>query len=99
MVLASLLVTPVFAQDAARNALMLCKAMDNTGLGSQPCEVSGWSSTITIHVDMVSSEARNLCSMMQDYAKSSDFGFGGKWKLEIKSPYSGGQSIAYCMLP
>jgi hypothetical protein len=73
--------------------------MDNTGLGSQPCEVSGWSSTITLHVDMVSSEARNLCAMMQDYAKSSDLGFGGKWKLEIKSPYSGGSPIAYCMLP
>lgn len=88
---------PVVAQDAAREALLLCKAMDRTGLGSAPCEVG--LRTITLHVDMISSEARDLCSSMQNYTRANNMGFAGEWRLEIKSPYSGGQSIAFCMLP
>jgi hypothetical protein len=78
---------------------MMCKALDRTGLASKPCEVDGWGSKIVMTIDMVSSEARNLCSLMQQYAKDTDFRFDGRWTLEIKSPYSGGEPIAYCTLP
>jgi hypothetical protein len=52
-----------------------------------------------MHIDMISSEARTLCAAMQDYSRSQGMGFNGEWKLEIKSPYSGGLPIAFCMLP
>lgn len=66
---------------------------------SKPCEVSGWGSAVIMHIDMTSGEARELCAMMQGYAIDKNFRFNGKWKLEIKSPYSGGEPIAYCVLP
>jgi hypothetical protein len=84
--------------ESVKHAYAMCQAMDNTGLPSQPCEVSGWNRTVTVTIDMVSSEARTFCQGAA--AKMHELGarFQGGWTLQIKSPYSGGSSIAYCSL-
>lgn len=96
--LAALMTLPASA-DEVDNAFFLCRAADRTGLLSKPCEVSGWGSAVIMTIDMSSGEARQLCGMMQGYARDNNFRFNNKWKLEIKSPYSGGEPIAYCTLP
>lgn len=97
-ILAGLFTAPA-AADPVTNAFMLCEAADNTGLLTKPCEVSGWGSAIILTIDMSSSEARQLCQMFQGFSRDRGLGFRNEWKLEVKSPYSGGEPIAYCMLP
>lgn len=80
-----------------QEARVMCQAMDQTGLGSAPCEYSGWNSTITMTIDMAASEARGLCQQMVAYSRQSNLNLAG-WRLEIKSPYSGNTSIAFCSL-
>lgn len=87
------------AADEVDDAYALCRVADATGLESEPCEVSGWGSAVVFHIDMASDEARGLCANMQGFVRDNGLSFGGKWKLEIKSPYSNGQPIAYCVLP
>lgn len=80
-------------------AYALCSVIDGTGLGSQPCEVSGWHSTVTAYLDMVSSEARATCTLLVAKLRHEGIRFQSGWSLQIKSPYSGDNSIAYCDLP
>lgn len=96
---ASLVAAPALA-DAVQNAYLLCQVIDNTGLSSSPCEVSGWSGTVTATIDMDSANARETCTGMVGMLKQKSVRFEGRqWTLQIKSPYSGGNSIAYCDLP
>ncbi|NKM14169.1 hypothetical protein GFL85_24640 [Rhizobium laguerreae] len=91
---------PSFAADAVSNAYALCQVIDNTGLSSSPCEVSGWSGTVTATIDMDSTNARETCNGMVGMLRQKNIAFTGRqWTLQIKSPYSGGNSIAYCNLP
>jgi hypothetical protein len=48
---------------------------------------------------MNSSEARKLCVQVSTLMASKGAHFDGGWTFQIKSPYSGGNSIAYCNLP
>jgi len=95
--------TPADEKPATRELLptqearLMCRALDQTGLASAPCSYSGWNSTITMTIDMTASEARNLCQMMVKYSRDNKMGLNG-WRLEIRSPYSGNNSIAFCML-
>jgi hypothetical protein len=96
---ASLVAAPAFA-DAVENAYLLCQVIDNTGLSSKPCEVSGWSGSVTATIDMDSSNARETCAGMVGTLKQKNIRFDGRqWTLQIVSPYSSGNSIAYCNLP
>lgn len=90
---------PAAAEDNSVNyAYALCSVIDSTGLASSPCEVSGWNSSVTATIDMTSTEARKLCGQVAGMMRQKGAGFGKGWTLQIKSPYSGGNSIAFCDL-
>lgn len=80
-----------------QEARLMCQALDQTGLASAPCQYSGWNSTITMTIDMIASEARSLCKQMANYSRQKNLNLSG-WTLEIRSPYSGNNSIAFCKL-
>jgi hypothetical protein len=90
---------PAAADDKSVNyAYALCSVIDGTGLASSPCEVSGWNSSVTATIDMTSSEARKLCGQVAGMMRQKGATFREGWTLQIKSPYSGGNSIAFCDL-
>jgi hypothetical protein len=98
--LISILVASPALSDAVDSAYVLCSVIDGTGLSSAPCEVSGWSGTITATIDMNSSEARKLCPQIAQAMHDRGKRFSGRqWTLQIKSPYSGENTIAFCNLP
>lgn len=80
-----------------QEARLICQALDQIGLASAPCTYSGWDSTITMTINMSVREARKLCRTMVKYSRDHKMGLSG-WRLEIKSPYSGNSSIAFCPL-
>lgn len=92
--------TSAFAVEdkSVQNAYALCSIIDGTGLASAPCEVSGWNSSVTATIDMTSAEARKLCSQISGEMKNRGVRFRQGWTLQIKSPYSGTNSIAFCNL-
>ncbi len=79
-------------------ARAFCKMVDRTGLTSSPCEVSLWNSEIIISIDMIASEARALCPDLVKMMKGQGATFDPGWTLQIRSPYSGDQSIAFCRI-
>lgn len=83
---------------SVRAAYALCSVVDSTGLGSQPCEVSGWNSSVTATLDMSSSEARKVCAQVAALLKQKGISFDAGWTFQIRSPYSGDNTIAYCDL-
>ena len=86
--------------DAVENAYTLCQAIDASGLSSSPCEVSGWSGSVTATMNTSSSEARKMCAGMVAMVTQRNIHFRGRqWTLQIKSPYSGDNTIAFCNLP
>jgi len=84
--------------DSVDSAYLLCRLVDGAGLASAPCAVSGWNATVTATVDMNSGEARKLCGQMAELMRQKGHQFDSKWTLQIKSPYSGANSIAFCRL-
>jgi len=86
------------ADDSVNNAFALCQVIDGTGLVSQPCEVSGWGSQVIATIDMNSGEARELCPQIAQLMKQKGRTFTAGWTLQIRSPYSNGNSIAFCGL-
>ena len=84
--------------DSVSSAYALCRVIDGTGLASTPCEVSGRNSSVTATVDMIPSEARDLCPRLAAAANGEGLSFEDGWKLLIRSPYSGENSIAFCDL-
>ncbi len=93
------LATPSVAADQSVDyAYALCKIIDNTGLVSKPCEVSGWNSAVIATIDMSSGEARDVCPKIAGLMRDKGASFSSAWTLQIKSPYSNGESIAFCKL-
>ncbi|CDM57196.1 hypothetical protein [Rhizobium favelukesii] len=86
------------AADSLKSGYALCAAIDNSGLASKPCEVSAWSSAVIATVDMDSGEARDVCPRIAGLMKERGASFEAGWTLQIKSPFSNGESIAYCKL-
>lgn len=86
------------AADAVSSAYALCNVIDSTGLASAPCDVSGWNQSVTTVIDMNSGEARKLCTQIAGLMRERALSFDKGWTLQIKSPYSGGNSIAFCPL-
>ncbi len=84
--------------DSVAYAYALCNVIDNTGLTSAPCKVSGGSSAVIATIDMNSTEARGLCAKIADAVRQQGKSFDAGWTLQIRSPYSGEQSIAFCKL-
>lgn len=83
---------------STRNASIICKAADGLGMHSKPCEVSGWASSIDIHMDATAADARQICAGMRQTAISEGMEFGKGWQIRIFSPYSNGNTIAACNL-
>lgn len=83
---------------SVENAYALCSTIDGTGLASAPCEVSGWGKSVTTTIDMNSGEARQLCTKVAGMMRGKGMTFRQGWTLQIKSPYSGTNSIAFCNL-
>ncbi|MCD1620738.1 hypothetical protein K7H20_22000 [Salipiger manganoxidans] len=94
--IATAVTSPAFA-DAVTSANKLCALFDSTGLTSAKCEISGWNSSVTTTIDMSSGEARDLCNDVSALMEQRGDRFGG-WTLNIKSPYSGENPIAFCPL-
>ncbi|HEY0124084.1 MAG TPA: hypothetical protein VGC14_20450 [Rhizobium sp.] len=86
--------------DSVTNAYALCKVIDGTGMSSAPCEVSGWNSSVVATLDMTSADARTSCRQIAGLMEMKGLHFTGTdWTLQIKSPYSGDKTIAFCKLP
>lgn len=85
--------------DTVENAYALCRVIDGTGLSSSPCAVSGGQQAVTATADMTSGEARKLCAQVAGLIRDKKLRFDTGWKLQIKSPYSGSNTIAFCSLP
>lgn len=78
-------------------AFSACAMLDATGLTASPCEVGVGQVIATI--DMTGAEAREACPQMAAILGAKGLTFDPGWTLAIRSPYSGGNSIAFCNLP
>lgn len=85
--------------DDVTSANYLCALLDSTGMTSAECELSPWNSAVTTSIDMESGEARKLCAKLSGYMREKGYTFERDWQLQIRSPYSGESSIAFCPLP
>lgn len=94
----TLLMLSLAKADTVGNAYALCRVIDGTGLSSSPCAVSGWQQAVTAVLDMNSGEARKLCGQVAGLMRDKKLSFERGWTLQIKSPYSGSNSIAFCSL-
>ena len=86
------------AKHDVESAYRMCLAFDSTGLLSEPCKVSGWSSTINVTMDTSSAEARKMCQGIPAIMNASNVRFRHTWTLRIYSPYSGERTLAQCAL-
>lgn len=86
------------ATKAVMSAYAICDVMDATGVTTAPCHVDGGASSIVISAPVGVADARALCDEVVKMSRQRDFGFFGQWKFQIKSPYSGGEPIAWCAL-
>lgn len=91
-------INPANSEESVDSAYKICMAVDMAGIASKPCEVSGWNSSVQITIDVRSGEARDICHHLVSAASEKAWRFGRGWKIEIFSPYSNGNTIAYCNL-
>ena len=85
--------------DDMRSANYLCAIVDSTGLTSAKCQLAVWQSAIVATIDMNTAEARDLCGKIAVHMKEKGYTFARPWTLQIRSPYSGENSIAFCDMP
>ena len=81
-----------------RSAQTLCIVVDGTGLTSERCSISVRRSSVDVHIDTNSAEARKMCREMVDLMSQQGFRFYAGWQIRIYSPYSGDHTIATCAL-
>ena len=98
--LSGALVFPAYADSTSSvdSAFKMCEMFDSTGALTQKCSVSGSDSSVSIWVDMTSDAAHQLCDLTISKV-SGTLQFDSGWQLKIYSPYSGGNTIAFCDLP
>ncbi len=85
--------------DTVKNAYKLCSVLDDSGVLSKPCDISGFGQSVEITAEMTGAEARMICKMYADKLKQEDMLFDYGWTLKVYSPYSGDNTIAVCKLP
>ncbi|MBY3433404.1 hypothetical protein HFN89_04425 [Rhizobium laguerreae] len=88
--------TAALADESVDHAYRMCSAMENTGVPSD-CTVSSTSHTVTMTINMVSSEARSFCAGAVSQMHQVGAHFAPGWTLRIVSPVSG-SSVAECSL-
>jgi hypothetical protein len=87
------------ASEAVENAKLLCKAADQK-ISSAPCAFSAEEHAITVSINTIGGDAREFCHQTQVFLMQEHIYFDGDlWRLNIKSPYSGNNTIAFCDLP
>lgn len=85
-------------EESVNNAMLLCQVFDNTGLLSEPCAVSGWSSSVDVKIDTSGGEALEICDGVVKMIHSKGVEFEDGWKVKIYSPFSGDSTLAQCDL-
>ncbi len=85
-------------QSVGANAEKLCSMIDQTGMTSQACTVSGWDQSVSAYMDTTSTQARNICTQIASMTAEKGIKFDKGWRLKIFSPYSGENTIAECSL-
>jgi len=86
--------------DDVDKAYAVCSVFDNTGMLSEPCEISGWNGSVDITLDTTGSEARKICQgVSKSLSKQGVYFTERQWKIRIYSPFSNGNTIAVCNLP
>lgn len=101
VVVTALVAPAVYADDSEQsvnNAFTVCRMLDSTGSLTEPCDVSGWNSSVVISVDASAAEARKLCPSIKKMLQNNDMKFGPGWTMKVTSPYSGDKAIATCPL-
>lgn len=86
------------SEQSVNNAFTVCRMLDSTGSLTEPCDVSGWNSSVVISVDASAAEARKLCPSIKKMLQNNDMKFGPGWTMKVTSPYSGDKAIATCPL-
>ena len=86
------------SEQSVNNAFTMCRMLDSTGSLTEPCDVSGWNSSVIISVDASAAEARKLCPSIKKMLQNNDMEFGPGWTMKVTSPYSGDKAIATCPL-
>jgi hypothetical protein len=86
-------------QSSHENGVVLCEAVDGTGLTSKPCSVSSWHSAIDVTIDTTSREAKKVCLGLAMQMTAAGLKWDRGWRIRIYSPFSGESSIAFCDLP
>jgi hypothetical protein len=85
--------------DAVTNAKTLCRGVDTT-ISLSPCTYSEETRTVTVTVATRGGDAQELCQTIQSSLSEKQIYFGSDpWKLVLKSPASGDNTIASCDLP
>ncbi|MBY3138994.1 MULTISPECIES: hypothetical protein [Rhizobium] len=84
------------ADDSVKHANAMCRAMENTDI-PMICNVSGSGHTVTMTINMISSEARTFCQGAASQMRQVGASFEPGWTLRIVSPTSG-SSVAECSL-
>jgi hypothetical protein len=85
--------------DPIVSAKTVCRAAD-AKISTAPCSYSAAEKTVTVSIDLSGQDARELCHTMQISLMQEHVYFDGDpWKLNLKSPFSGGNTIAFCDLP
>lgn len=85
--------------DAVSNAQMLCHAVDTT-ISLSPCTYSEEAKTVTVSVATQGGDPQGLCQTIESSLVEKHIYFGpDPWKLNLKSPTSGNNTIASCDLP
>lgn len=74
-------------------AARFCTALDTAGVLSEPCELDKWNNKIIISLNTNAYRALETCLDL----RLEITGMKG-WSLVVKSPFSHGNSIAYCEL-
>lgn len=86
--------------DDVDKAYSVCAVFNNTGMLSEPCEVSGWDGAVDVTLDTSGAEARKVCrGVAQMLSQQGVFFNERQWKIRIYSPFSDGNTLAVCNLP
>jgi len=93
-------VTPfgVARADSAVAAHMLCGAINQTDMVTEPCRVSEYNKSIRVNMYTTSAEARKICYYIAEAAKQYNISFEKNWDVIILSPLSDTDVLARCGL-
>lgn len=84
------------AEQSNTNAFKMCEAIDSLRDATEPCRVRGTSVVVTMALS--AQAAKKYCGLAANEMRKAGKNFEKGWTLQIKSPYSNGNTIAVCNL-